>query len=1118
MTSHVLQGFGVFNVDTRDFTGDGSELGARLLAPGRITGVLAGTFHSVVYGSFIWAGGTETYNMLVIDTMTGEPVFTWPGVWGAGIEGACWRDEKRGTFFVVGQVVGFQNSPQSGVMGVCSCSMETGCGPLSNGLRELPTQAVFSSVVYDDRAKTLYVMYLSTPSHGPSSAPNALLATYAEQSGWSYRSIFSTSALGGNQVPRLLLSQSRLWVNLDAMATGARVGSLFCPPDFDLVPPLIGTMSGASGCWFKAPAKAYVNLTDSDHSTQAVGLLTSVLSLTRSFVTGQWACRLLTGSSPFLVVSDCTFNLNNLALGKSVILSASGDTVFGAIMGAVNETVVVITLRPTDAQWTTLFSISDTRCTNYRDANDYLSPFSKQPPIQPTRDGSTIMYTCPFVSNAHYMPENEFTLFAYDVASNSTRVVSKQSRIYRAAKLTDMCVAGDTVLVRGEFFAIQSRRIGHLAAPSGAATWLPGSGVWKEVPTGVGQFESGVESSRCSVAGTAMWIPYVQPNNASCMSIGYYSCLTGEWSFAMPSCSLPTGVHGSFPTDGSGGHSRIALSPNGRMLYMVWRIVTTFDVQIGVVMQLELPENMVSAKQLEGLSWKPLAVLQTCDECFVSSFSNAIVYDNNVWVTGAFQLQVGKFMAMGIARFDPVSGEAQPVATTADEVVYISDAAVGSFVAGTAPFLWVAGSIKSVPSLGNAMNVAALDQEGNFTTTTSDLLSPPARLECDAIFFIREAMVTISRDGREGYGEFSAGMNIFVSGPTTYPDPDVQSMFFDVQMAAPIEVAVLSAPYTVALIVAVAVVIMAAISVLIPCVWRKAQNSGAFRYIVLPDYGSHGFNTNIGALMADDDILKLDAEDVVLGAPIGQGGQGMVRRATYRGKDIACKALFEFDAKLFANFLREIKLTSLISHPNVLNFIGVLMQDDVLWACSELMDTDLRKVMGQLTMEARTQVALDVASGMAYLHSFQPPIVHMDLKPSNVLISRTGSVKIADFGISRLAQASDKKSQPNDAAGTLIYMAPECFERDAVVGPQADVYAFGLVVLELFGVEPYGDATALHFYQFTEMVKSRAVVPNVAGLGPNVPRAIARVVQMALSFDAADRPSFAEIVTVLKKQ
>ncbi len=117
-------GFGMFNPSDQTFRGDGTALGARLLAPPRVTGVLAGTAYTIVYGAFNWVRGEGTYNILVLDSASGATVPLWPGVWGAGVEGACWRNERMGTFFVVGQILGFQNSPQSRVkvpLDRCSC-------------------------------------------------------------------------------------------------------------------------------------------------------------------------------------------------------------------------------------------------------------------------------------------------------------------------------------------------------------------------------------------------------------------------------------------------------------------------------------------------------------------------------------------------------------------------------------------------------------------------------------------------------------------------------------------------------------------------------------------------------------------------------------------------------------------------------------------------------------------------------------------------------------------------------------------------------------------------------------------------------------------------------------
>ncbi len=89
---------------------------------------------------------------------TGLTQELWPSVWGAGVEGACWRSERQGSFFVVGQILGFQNSPQSQSTGVSVCTLAGGCGALSNGLRELPAQMTFASLAYDDRSRSLFVM------------------------------------------------------------------------------------------------------------------------------------------------------------------------------------------------------------------------------------------------------------------------------------------------------------------------------------------------------------------------------------------------------------------------------------------------------------------------------------------------------------------------------------------------------------------------------------------------------------------------------------------------------------------------------------------------------------------------------------------------------------------------------------------------------------------------------------------------------------------------------------------------------------------------------------------------------------------------------------------------
>jgi hypothetical protein len=113
---------------------------------------------------------------------------------------------------------------------------------------------------------------------------------------------------------------------------------------------------------------------------------------------------------------------------------------------------------------------------------------------------------------------------------------------------------------------------------------------------------------------------------------------------------------------------------------------------------------------------------------------------------------------------------------------------------------------------------------------------------------------------------------------------------------------------------------------------------------------------------------------------------------------------------------------------------------------------------------------------------------HEIQKPSNVLISRSGGVKIADFGISRL----DVQKKTLGEAGTCLYMAPECFSStesaetansalSTLNGSRADVYSFGVLLLELFGVRPYGEiavSDTTNVVQFAAMLRDKRLKPQ----------------------------------------
>jgi hypothetical protein len=357
-------GFGVFNVAARDFTDTGERLGARLLTDARVAGVLAGSFYSVVYGSFNWIGldsasssssvsASSVYNLRVIDMSTGADVPLWPSVWGAGVEGACWRNEKLGSFFVAGQILGFQNVPQSKSTGVSVCSLATGCGSVSNGLSEVPDQLKFASMAFDTRSRTLFVFYMSEePRLGND---DSLLAIYSDQSDWSYRSIFTRQRLGLKYVPRILLTQSLVWVLQDAVSQAGLLRSLFCPESNDPVPPLIfNSIAQPDQCWRKqkllsSPSSFLSNVS----FTHATSTLNSVVALTVSLSSHNLTCMLSIADQTTL---DCTFNINTVRGDRMAVLSSSKDKVFVTFLGSAVEVYV---LNMTVSAWQFVFEIGE---------------------------------------------------------------------------------------------------------------------------------------------------------------------------------------------------------------------------------------------------------------------------------------------------------------------------------------------------------------------------------------------------------------------------------------------------------------------------------------------------------------------------------------------------------------------------------------------------------------------------------------------------------------------------------------------------------------------------------------------------------------------------------------
>lgn len=207
---------------------------------------------------------------------------------------------------------------------------------------------------------------------------------------------------------------------------------------------------------------------------------------------------------------------------------------------------------------------------------------------------------------------------------------------------------------------------------------------------------------------------------------------------------------------------------------------------------------------------------------------------------------------------------------------------------------------------------------------------------------------------------------------------------------------------------------------------------------------------------------------------IAYGGFSDVWLGTYDGdQSVAFKVLrFTNESnrqKTIKNFCREAVVWKHLNHPNIVRFLGVNMDVFPLCLISEWMihqdvSTYIHK---QNPSVDRRMIIMDIADGLHYLHDFR--LVHGDLKCANVLVDEKGRAKLADFGLSSIiyeAGSYQKFSLTATPQGTLRWMAPELHdpedagigEDDALLTAASDVYAFSMVMLELYtGRVPYSE-------------------------------------------------------------
>ena len=224
------------------------------------------------------------------------------------------------------------------------------------------------------------------------------------------------------------------------------------------------------------------------------------------------------------------------------------------------------------------------------------------------------------------------------------------------------------------------------------------------------------------------------------------------------------------------------------------------------------------------------------------------------------------------------------------------------------------------------------------------------------------------------------------------------------------------------------------------------------------------------------------------------------------GRTVAIKMLhgeLSEDDEVQARFLREARIFARLKHAHIVNIYDVLtMPGGEAAMVMEFVDgVDLSRVIRsgqQMIPELAAMVLRPVAAALSYAH--RNGVIHRDVKPANILMSREGDVKLSDFGIAKATEES-QVTRTGDFLGTPAYIAPEQARGEAI-GPAADQYALGAVLYQLVtGSQPFKAPNTLAI--LAKIMTGDYLDPR--SLNPAVDDRLAEIIGQALSLKPEDR-------------
>ncbi|GMI89829.1 Vascular-Related RLK 1 [Hibiscus trionum] len=288
-----------------------------------------------------------------------------------------------------------------------------------------------------------------------------------------------------------------------------------------------------------------------------------------------------------------------------------------------------------------------------------------------------------------------------------------------------------------------------------------------------------------------------------------------------------------------------------------------------------------------------------------------------------------------------------------------------------------------------------------------------------------------------------------------------------------------------------------------------------------------------GARWFSYDELKKCTNNFSESNELGYGGYGKVYRGTLSdGQRVAIKRAQHGSMQGGLEFKTEIELLSRVHHKNLVGLVGFCFEQGEQMLVYEFMaNGTLRESLSgrsgiHLDWKRRLRVALGSARGLSYLHELaNPPIIHRDIKSTNILLDENLTAKVADFGLSKLVSDGSKGHVSTQVKGTLGYLDPEYYMTQQLT-EKSDVYSFGVVMLELITakqpiekgkyvvreVRTMMDKKDDEHYGLRELMdRSIRSSGNLLGFGKYMELAM-----QCVEDSATDRPTMSEVVKAIE--